>query len=113
VPACAVLLSLRQQALYSAAADVLVSRANLASSLNGIQDPTLADANRVLQTQADIARTPIIAQRVLAALHLKDRTPHEFLGRSSVSPQSNADVLTFRVTDPAPSLATRLATEHA
>jgi len=101
VPAVAVALSLRQQHLYSASADVVLSHQNLAASLNNIQDPNLSvAADRLAATQADVARAPVIAGRVLDKLKLHDRTASDLLGRSSVSTATNADVLTFSVTDP-------------
>jgi Mrp family chromosome partitioning ATPase/capsular polysaccharide biosynthesis protein len=72
-----------------------------------------ADPARVAQTQADLARVPTVARRTLAALGLEDRTADQFLGRSSVSASSTADLLTFSVTDPDRQLASRLATTYA
>ena len=64
VPLAAVLFSLQQTPVYQASADVLLSRQNLANTLNGLQDPTLStQADRIAQTQADIARSPEVAKR--------------------------------------------------
>ncbi|HEY6030562.1 MAG TPA: Wzz/FepE/Etk N-terminal domain-containing protein, partial [Gaiellaceae bacterium] len=94
VPLAAVLFSLQQTPVYQASADVLLSRQNLANTLNGLQDPSLyTQSDRLAQTQADIARSPAVGKRVLAQLHLTDRSVREFLGNSSVSPAQNADVL--------------------
>src|SRR3954465_10933627 len=41
VPVAALLFSLHQQKRYEASAQVLLSRQNLANTLNGIQDPTV------------------------------------------------------------------------
>ncbi|HEY6016196.1 MAG TPA: Wzz/FepE/Etk N-terminal domain-containing protein, partial [Gaiellaceae bacterium] len=46
VPLAAVLFSLQQTPVYQASADVLLSRQNLANTLNGLQDPSV-------YTQAD------------------------------------------------------------
>ena len=114
VPAVAVVVSLRQQELYRSSAEVLLSSQNLAASLTGIQDLTFAQgAERVAQTQADLARVPEVAGRVLEATGLTDRTPADFLEASEVSAKVNADLLVFQVTDPSPSLAARLTTEYA
>ena len=86
VPAAAVAFSLHQQKLYQASSQVLLSRQNLASALTNTQDPTVyTQADRLAQTQADVARVPEIAARVLGGLRIHDRTVPEFLARSSVS----------------------------
>lgn len=114
VPAAAVAFSLQQQRLYESESEVLLSRQNLAAILTGTPDPILnQSADRVAQTQADLARVPEVARRVLAALKLRDRTPDDLLAASEVSPKPNADLLVFTVTDPEPSLARRLAGEYA
>lgn len=115
VPAAAVAFSLQQQELHVAEAEVLISRQNLAASLTGTIDPSVyQQADRILQTEASLARVPEVARRVLDAADLgRAETPAEFLGRSSVSAKQNADLLEFRVTDPRASLAARLATLYA
>jgi polysaccharide biosynthesis transport protein len=114
VPAAAVALSLRQDELYQASADVLLSRQNLAATLTGTDDPNQsAQAERVAQTQADLARVPTVAARVLEATGLADRTPSDFLADSTASPKANSDLLVLSVTDRDPRLASRLATEYA
>ncbi len=114
IPAAAVAVSLHQGAKYRASSQVLLSRQNLPASLNGVSDPTFSvDPNRLPQTQANVARLPVIAVRTVTALHLHERTPAALLAESSVSPSSTADILTFSVTDRDPLLAQRLATEYA
>jgi succinoglycan biosynthesis transport protein ExoP len=114
VPLAAVLFSLQQTPKYQATADVLLSRQNLSSTLNGIQDPTLAiQSDRLAQTQAELARTFPVASRVLEVLRLNDRSPAAFLAQSSVAAKPNADILTFAVTDPDRDLAARLARAYA
>ena len=113
-PAAAVVLSLRQQPLYQAQADVLLSRQNLADTLTGAQDPTVyLQAERFAQTQADLAEAPQVAQRTLAQLGVTNRSLDELLGSVSVTAKPNADILEVKVKDRSPSLAERLATEYA
>ncbi len=113
VPAAAVLFSLTQRRLYEASAEVLLSRQNLVASLTGTPDPSAyQQADRVAQTQAELAQVPEVAARVLEAVGLPDR-PEDFLNASRVSAKSNADLLEFRVTDATPALAVRLASEYA
>jgi succinoglycan biosynthesis transport protein ExoP len=114
IPAAAVAISLQQGAKYRASSQVLLSRQNLPASLNGVSDPTFSvDPNRLPQTQADVARLPVVATRTIAALRLHDRSAAALLAESRVSPSSTADVLTFSVTDRVPKLAQRLSTEYA
>jgi succinoglycan biosynthesis transport protein ExoP len=117
VPAAAVVFSERQERLYEASASVLLSNQNLATSLaGGTATPGQSlsnDPQRITQTQAELARTPVVALQTLRALKLTKRTPAEFLKRSSVSTNQNSDILIFNVTDHVPGLAARLANEYA
>jgi capsular exopolysaccharide synthesis family protein len=113
LPIVALLLSLSQDSLYEAKAEVVVSRQNLAASLAGTPD-TLAfqDATRYVETQARIAETPEVAARTIRALGLRGLTAGQLLANSDVSAEPNVDLLAFRVRDGSPSLARRLATEY-
>jgi succinoglycan biosynthesis transport protein ExoP len=114
VPAAAVAISLRQQHLYQASSEVLLSRQNLAAALTNTQDQSLSqDPNRLVQTQASLARVPAVAERVLKATHVSDRTAEDFLASSTASANPSADLLEFTVTDPKPALATSLASAYA
>ena len=112
VPVVAVLLSLRQPALYEASAQVLISRQNLATALEGLTDATTADPGRTTQTQAQLARVPEVARRALMAAEL-DRSPSDLLGASSVTPTPETDLLVFSVRDAAPDVAALLANAYA
>jgi polysaccharide biosynthesis transport protein len=114
VPAAAVAFSLQQERLYKASAEVLLSRQNLAATLTGTQDPNAGQpADRLAQTQASLARVPLVAQRALDATGLDDRSADDVLADSSVAAKTNADLLEFEVTDPDPQIASRLATAYA
>ncbi|HVM68952.1 MAG TPA: Wzz/FepE/Etk N-terminal domain-containing protein, partial [Gaiellaceae bacterium] len=96
VPAAALAFSLSQTKLYEASAEVLLSNQNLAAALTGT--PDLArnlQADRVAQTQANLARVPDVARRVISATDA-DMTAEEFLQSSSVSAKQNADLLDLR-----------------
>jgi polysaccharide biosynthesis transport protein len=113
IPVLAVLLSMQQQPVYSASAEVLLSRQNLAAALAGIQDPlAFQDPSRMGQTEADRARAPEVAERAVEAAEAP-RSPGELLSNSEVSPKSNADLLVFTVRDTDRDLAVSLANAYA
>jgi succinoglycan biosynthesis transport protein ExoP len=115
VPAAGVAYSLEQEQLYRATAEVLIGRQNLAASLTGTIDPSVyQQADRIIQTQANLARVPEVAGRVLERAGLTGtETPKQFLARSAVTAKQNSDMLEFAVTDENPSFAARLATLYA
>lgn len=114
VPLAAVLVSLHQQKLYEASAQVFLSSQNLAAQLTGTQSTGInLTPDRIAQTQADLARVPEVAQRVLRAVPDSRLTASEFLADSNVSTETNADLLTFHVTNHVPALAERLVNAYA
>jgi succinoglycan biosynthesis transport protein ExoP len=114
VPAAALALSLHQQKLFRAHAEVLLSQQNLATQLNGLTDPTqYQQADRIAQTQADLARVPEVARRTLDAVGLRNRSTQSFLSQSSATAAQNANLLDLSVTDHNPTLAKALATAYA
>jgi succinoglycan biosynthesis transport protein ExoP len=114
VPLAAVLFSLHQQKLYQASAQVLLSSQNLAAQLTGTQSTGInLQPDRIAQTQAEIARVPDLARKVLARVGGSPLTVEEFLANSSVSTAPNADILTFFVTNHDPRLARRLVNAYA
>jgi succinoglycan biosynthesis transport protein ExoP len=113
VPVAAFVVTLFQQAKFEASADVLLSRQNLAGSLSGVEDPSLGDAERVVSTQAELARSRLMADRVLDAVGTVDMSADEFLESSEVEGKADSDLLEFRVTAGSRELAAQLATEYA
>ena len=113
VPVAAILFSLQQPRLYEASSEVLLSRQNLAAALTDTPDVTLSqEAARLVETQANLARVPVVAARTLTNANVAG-TPQEFLDSSEVSAKANADLLVFRVKNRSRALAARLATEYA
>jgi Mrp family chromosome partitioning ATPase/capsular polysaccharide biosynthesis protein len=111
--AAAFLVSAAQTPEYSALAQVLISRQNLAATVSGSADPSLnQQPDRVAQTQAQIAQVPLVAQRTLSAAHVNEDWA-EFLRNATVSPSPSSDVLNFVVRDGSAGRARRLATEYA
>jgi Mrp family chromosome partitioning ATPase/capsular polysaccharide biosynthesis protein len=109
----AFLHAVQQTPQYEASAKVLLSRTNLANSLTGVQDPNIFfDDQTLVKTQAEFARAPEIADRVVTKLGL-DTSPGELLAHSSVSTSPSSDILTFSVSNSDPDLAAKEATEYA
>jgi polysaccharide biosynthesis transport protein len=112
VPVAAVVLSLRQTPMYQSSAEVLLNRQNSAL-LSGAADPnTYYQPERVLQTQAELARVPAVAERVIETSGANESV-QDFLASSSVSSEPNSDILTFKVVDEDPGMAQKLATSYA
>jgi tyrosine-protein kinase len=114
VAGAALLFSLVQTRLYAATAQVFLSRQNLAASLTGTPDPTVyQQADRVAQTQVDLARVPTVARRTLQSVKTTALDVPGFLGASSVSARQDADILVFTVRNADRTLAVQLATAYA
>lgn len=101
VPAAALGFSLAQQGSYQANAEVLIN--GLSSSPN---------ADRVAETEASVARTPVVALRAIRAANVRGMTTSGFLAQSSVDANANADLLDFSVTDSDPLLAETLVNAY-
>jgi len=113
-PSVAVGLSLRQPPLYRATAEVLLNQQGLAASVTGAGDPSAGmDPARELQTLSELAATPVVAQRVVRALHLRDRNASAVLTAATVAAKPDADLLVFTVVDRDARLAARIATSFA
>jgi capsular polysaccharide biosynthesis protein/Mrp family chromosome partitioning ATPase len=106
-PILAYAITASQSAVYEASADVVIGGSGGAPSIG-----QSTDAERFAATQERLARLPAVARRVIASEQL-DETASAFLGHSSVSVTSGADVLTFSVRDGDPSTAIRLASSYA
>lgn len=114
VPISAYFVSSRQSKVYSASSKVLLSRQDLGSALTGVPNANSnTDPDRFAQTQAEIARTPEVAARAIKRAGITGMFPYELLDNAAVSPETNADILRFTVTNGSPSVAVRLATAYA
>ena len=114
VPAAAIAFSLHEQKLYQAQAKVLLSAQNLAAQLTGTQNTGINEPQtEIVQTQAEVARVPAIAERVLRNVPAPGLTVASFLADSGVSASPNSDILTMEVTNHDPALAKRLVDEYA
>ena len=113
LPAVAWAASLQQPVMYEASADVVLSRQNLANALTGTPDPGLYDFERVIETQASLAMSPEIGERVAREVNVRGRTGPVIQSRTTASPGGEVDLLSFAVRDPVPEIAARLANEYA
>lgn len=107
-------LSVSQEASFEGTASVVLNRQSLANSVTNTPDPT-AQANdyiRIVQTQAELARSPSVASRALAGTGVK-LTPAAFLKASSVEPGRDADVLIFKVDSHDREVARKLSNSYA
>ena len=113
-PVLAVLVSSRQQPLYQASAEIYVRRADIAAAASGVTDPTLqVDPIRFLKTQADVARDPALAQRVVRRAHVAGITPHMLLEKLDVVPRPDADLLDLSVVATSDQAAVLLTNAYA
>jgi polysaccharide biosynthesis transport protein len=114
LPLASALFSLSRPHVYQGSAEVLLTATNLPAALTGVVATGAgAQPDRMAATQADLARVPEVARRTLAAVGLRDRSPEQLLGASSVIPKTNTDLLQIDVKDRSSTLAERLANAYA
>ena len=102
-----------QKASYSAGADVLVRTESVSATLALVPNATSGqDPQRLLETQARLARLPAVANDAIARGGLRMSTA-EFLADSSVSADPGADILSFGGVGASPEQAIRLANAYA
>ncbi len=113
--AAAIAYTHHKSTIYAADAQVEINRQDLASALTGTADATssASDFGAVVQTQADVARSPAVAKSVVRAVPHAHLTYSEFLDDSTVTATSNADLLNFGVKYGRPNLAIRLTNAYA
>ncbi|MEK6327879.1 MAG: polysaccharide biosynthesis tyrosine autokinase [Actinomycetota bacterium] len=112
VTVLAVGLSLREQSLYRSTAEVFVSAQPLDNAAVSALSFLSSDPERVLATQAKVARVPAVARQAVKGGGA-EISPSELLGSSSVSANPDADVLSFSVTDGDAETARNLANAYA
>lgn len=96
----------RQAQDYKASAQVIELGATGPTGLNS------TEIDRRAQTDASLARTPLLAAKVLQATGTKESTD-DFLSHSSVNAAASSDVLTFTVKDAKAALAVNLVNAYA
>jgi succinoglycan biosynthesis transport protein ExoP len=114
VPAVAIGLSLRQEKAYKATAEVLLVQQNVSNQLNGFNDPSgYQQPDRRAQTQADLARVPLVGKSALELAGTPRRSVDNFLKHSSASVKTNSDLLELSAWDHDPARAMALADAYA
>lgn len=108
-PVCAYLITMGQSSVYEASADVVIGTSS-STIVPGIGQS--ADAERTAATQQRLARLPAVARQVIASQGLQE-SASEFLGHSSVSVTSGADILTFSDRSSNSAQAVQLASAYA
>jgi polysaccharide biosynthesis transport protein len=109
----AFVLSSSQRGVYRASAQVLVNRSSVVALIANISDPSVYDPTRFLATEASIARSPVLAARVVAAAGVPGLSAGRLLAESSVTPAPDADLLSVAVSDRSPRVAVALANAYA
>jgi capsular exopolysaccharide synthesis family protein len=113
VTALAIVTSRAQEKVYEASAEVFLSGArNLPQNISDIPQ-VYVDPARAAETQARLARVPEVARRAVDTPRFKGHTAEDLLGRSTVTPNADADILTFTVSAGDPITAAGLATAYA
>jgi Mrp family chromosome partitioning ATPase/capsular polysaccharide biosynthesis protein len=113
VPAAAFAVSYFQQPRYEARADVLLARGDIGASVTGIYALTPSNETEFAVTQAEVARTAVVAERAVQAAEAPGFSAEELLADSSVWGSTEVDKLVFSVTADTRSLAIRLASAYA
>jgi Mrp family chromosome partitioning ATPase/capsular polysaccharide biosynthesis protein len=102
-----------QHPLYQAKSSILVNTQSVVSAIANISNPAAGDPDRFLTTQASIARSPDLANRIVAAAGIPGLTAGRVLSESYVDPSSSSDILYVGVTDRSAPVAARLANTYA
>jgi Mrp family chromosome partitioning ATPase/capsular polysaccharide biosynthesis protein len=110
LPLAAYILAEQETPVYEGSSQIYLNRQS--QNLSGLNDPLVTQPERVIRTQADIARLPVIAERVVDKAGLR-RSPGAFLAQSSVGSNEEVDLLTFSVRDEGRGRASALANLYA
>ncbi len=109
LPLAAYVYAAQATPVYESSAQVFLNRQS--ENVSGLDDQ-VSDPQRVIRTQTDIARLPVIAERVVEKAGL-ERDAGAFLAQSAVASNDLVDLLTFQVQDEVPLRAAALANVYA
>jgi tyrosine-protein kinase len=115
VPIAAYLYSSHQAKVFQASSEVYLNTqtSDITSAITGLNTNPVYDPDRALQTQAQLAREPAVAQAALDLAKVTSIFPGRFLRMSKVVAQQGTDFLEFRVEDTDPARAATLASAYA
>jgi non-specific protein-tyrosine kinase len=113
--AAAIAVGSTRHEVYQGNAQVVLSRGSLANALTGLPDPagTTREFQRIVATQAQIARSESLAQAVVEAVPEAGIDYKTLLGRLTVATARDANIVQFHVSGSDPTIAARLAAEYA
>jgi capsular exopolysaccharide synthesis family protein len=114
-PATTLILSARQEPLYESSTQLILSRQSLGNALLGVSDAQVSgsDFDRLMQTQVQVAESPVVAAATARAIDLPGRSPDVIAARTTVEGSPDSDVLTITATDPDRGAARRIAGRYA
>ena len=114
VPLAAFVFSVRQEKQYLASAEVYLNKSDIGSAITGIANQSLlVNEDRAAETQANLASEPEVAKRALKNAGVTDMTVDDLIAETSIGSKGNSDILEFKVTDPDPARAEKLASAYA
>ncbi len=114
VPLTAAVVTLRQPAVYESTAEVLLTQQSLGAVLQQLDNPSgSTDPQREAATQAEVARSPVIAAAAVREAGVPGYTAQDLLDASSVTPTDGADILVFSVHDPGQVATVKLVNAYA
>jgi polysaccharide biosynthesis transport protein len=89
--------SARQDSVYRAQAQVWIDLNNAATAITGTPNQGGFDPTRYLNTQARVARSPDLAERVASKTTVPGTSAGGFLSQSKAEPEADVDVLDLSV----------------
>ena len=112
-PAAALGATSRQQPVHEAPARVFPGQARAPGDIGAQLQGAFKAPDRAVKTQAEVAHSPLLAARVIAAVPAPGSTVSGFLADSTVTAELGGDILVFSVRDGDRRVARRRATEFA
>ena len=115
IPLAILAFTLTQSDLYQGESQVLLNTKDPTDPVLGsVSTRASADElDRDAATQAEVAAGPSLARRVLARVGAQGQTADDLIDNTDISARSGSDLLVFKVNDPKPARAVRLANAYA
>jgi capsular exopolysaccharide synthesis family protein len=115
VPLAVLAFTLTQDELYRGEAQVLLNSKDAVDPVLGLssRSQSAEELDRDAATQAEVAKGPDLARRVLRRAGAGGRDWEGLVDDTEVGSRAGSDLLTFKVTDPLPARARELANAYA